>query len=340
MSTHTITWSHGRAEILTTAGMLARCTFIIGDREFSPFAHASWTPEDVPDLPGHLRVLGAEFVCLPFGEGGPATRLAGGWGSIEFAEPNVPGHGHAADAEWEVVDQRTGGITLRLDYPEGNGISSLERRIDGIPGVSGLTLSLTINARRPTLTSVGVHPILRLPATPRSLAIDARFSFGLTYPADLVVGKTRAERGAVFSNLAAVPLATVAVDELLGEHTDDFSRLPFEEPTEEVVQLCGVSRPIVVHYLDEDASLSIDWDRRLLPSAQLWISDQALPGPPWNGTYRGLGIEPIASAFDLANDISLQENPISARGVPTSVEVSPSNPLSLEYRIIATSCIK
>ncbi len=335
MSTHTFAWSHGRAEVVTTAGMLSRCEFLLGDDLFSPFAQASWAPDDHPQLPGHLRVLGAEFVCLPFGEGGAVSRPAEGWKTIGELAPNAPGHGRSADAEWDVVEEHSGGITLRLEYPEPHDIASIERRIDGIPGVAGLSLSLTITARRPIRTSLGLHPILRLPPDPRSLQIDAGFGFGMTYPADIVAGSTRAERGAVFAELSAVPLERTE-----GEATDDFSSLPFDAPTEEVVQLCGVTRPIVVHYLNEGASLTIEWDRDLLPSAQLWISDRALEGSPWNRTYRGLGVEPIASAFDLAEGASVRPNPINARGVATAVDLMPGLPLRTEYRMVASASIK
>jgi hypothetical protein len=332
MSAHPITWSHGRAEVLTTAAMLSHCEFVLEDREFSPFARAPWPAGDVPELPGHLRVLGAEFVCLPFGEGGPTTRTADGWESIGSAPPNSPGHGLPADAEWEVIDEREGGVSLRLLYPNEHDIVWLERHIDGIPGVPGLAFSLKGKARRPLRTSVGVHPILRLPAMPQSLEIATRFSFGMTYPADLVIGRTRAARGGLFSDLTAVPLSA---DRFPGQ-TEDFSRLPFSEPTEDVVQLCGVSEPILIRYVEEGMSVTIDWDRKLLPSAQLWISDRALTDVPWNGIYRGLGVELIASAFDLADDVSTHDNPISQRGVPTSIDMSPSRPLSVAYRIVAS----
>ncbi len=335
MTTHEIIWSHGRAEVTSTAAMLTRCVFSEGGREFSPFARAEWEAEDVAELPGHLRVLGAEFICLPFGEGGSATRVSPGWEGMSLAAPNIPGHGIAADAEWQVTDERPGGITLRLSYAAPNPIAWLERRIDAIPGLTGLALSLQIVARAPVRTSVGLHPILRLPDEPCSLRIVAGFTFGLTYPADLVPGKTRAARGAIFTDLTSVP-AEVSMEQEETSAQVDFSRLPFAFPTEEVLQLCGVTGPVVIDYLAEDASLTIDWDRELLPSAQLWVSDQALNERPWNGRYRGLGVEPIASAFDLADEISTGCNPISARGIRTAIGVRPGTPVVVKYSMVAS----
>lgn len=335
MSAHSFTWSHGSADVLTTAGMISRCMFTVNGREFSPFVQPSWESDEFPDLPAHLRVLGAEFVCVPFGEAGPVTRSTEGWGSAETVPANVPGHGYSASAEWAIVDERPGGVTLRVEYPESHDIASLERRIDGIPGVPGLALSLTIIARRPTRTSIGLHPILRLPTRPHSLAIDASYRFGLTFPADLTGGKRRSARGAHFSSLVSVPLEA-ASSHGTPESVSDFSLLPLNEPTEEVLQLCEVYDPIVVHYLDEDASVTVEWDRTILPSALIWIEDLALTGPPWNGTYRGLGLEPIVSAFDFANDISVCDNPISAQGIATSIEIVPASPLSIDYRIVAS----
>ncbi len=48
----------------------------------------------------------------------------------------------------------------------------------------------------------------------------------------------------------------------------------------------------------------------------LWISDRALQEAPWNGRYRGLGVEPVAAAFDFGEAASAGPNPIARRRPP------------------------
>ena len=70
MGTHRLQWSHGEATVLTTAAMLAECSFALPSGDFSPFARAPWIGNiSDPEISGHLRELGGDFVCLPFGVG-------------------------------------------------------------------------------------------------------------------------------------------------------------------------------------------------------------------------------------------------------------------------------
>jgi hypothetical protein len=329
VKTSTFAWSHGWAEVLSTAGMLSRCVFDLDGVEFEPFARAEWVGTGVTGHLGHLRELAAEFVCVPFGEGGPATGVVAEWQGLIGSESNVPPHGPSADEEWEVVELREGGVTLRLDYPDGHPIESLERRIDGVPGEPSLTLSLTILARCNTSISVGLHPIVRLPEKPGALRLWANFDVGMAYPAELPPGASRAKPGSRFDRLAEVPLRFGGVG--------DFGILPFQEGAEEVLQLCGGSGPIVAEFIEEGASIEIGWDRTALPSAQLWISDRMLRDSPWNGRYRGLGVEPIAAAFDLADAVSTSPNPINRDGYATAVVVKRGCPRTIDYRFRAIS---
>ncbi|MDH2444104.1 hypothetical protein QDR37_09115 [Amnibacterium sp. CER49] len=327
-------WSHGTAVVSTTAAMLTECIFQVDGRPFAPFATPWWGPDDFARLPGHLRVLGAEFVCVPFGEGGPLEGAVAEWEPLLDRPANSPGHGIPADAEWDVAEGRPDGLTLRLQLPEDHPIDAIERRIDGVPGEPTLRLQLVIWARRRSRTSLGLHPIVRLPDAPRSLAVEAEFDVGFTYPAPTPTdspGEPTAPRircGQRFSALEAVPSTS---------GTEDLSRLPLERASEEIVQLAGVRRPVVLRFADEGASLEIDWDRSKLPSVQLWLSDRMLQGDPWRGRYRALGVEPIASAFDLAAEVSTSPNPISRAGFPTSVALEPGRPFLVDYRLRASA---
>jgi hypothetical protein len=159
--------------------------------------------------------------------------------------------------------------------------------------------------------------------------LSAGFDVGLTYPAALHPEATQALSGRRFQNLANIPVLTGGFQ--------DFGSLPFDRPAEEVLQLCGVSEPVTIEFLDEGAALEIDWDHDLLPSAQVWISDLALSADPWNGRYRGLGIEPIAAAFDLADSVSTSPNPINDLGFATSISLVPDQPVTIRYGFKAHS---
>ncbi len=70
MGAYHLHWSHGQATVLTTAAMLGECRFTLPNGSFSPFACAPWmgSIED-KTISGHLRELGGDFACLPFGIG-------------------------------------------------------------------------------------------------------------------------------------------------------------------------------------------------------------------------------------------------------------------------------
>jgi hypothetical protein len=92
-----------------------------------------------------------------------------------------------------------------------------------------------------------------------------------------------------------------------------------------VLLLTGAAGTVAL--LDDDGSgVELDWDRAVLPSVLLWISDRALGGDPWEHRYRGLGVEPVAAAFDLHPDVSVRRNPVSATGVRTAVPLDPARP--------------
>lgn len=54
---------------------------------------------------------------------------------------------------------------------------------------------------------------------------------------------------------------------------------------------------------------------------------------PWNGRHLALGLEPICSAFDLGQQVSAAENPISKRGVPTARSFRAGEQFVTRYRI-------
>lgn len=321
MSEHQLIWAHGTASVLSTAAMLAECSFTLPNGPFAPFARAPWMGTITDgSIIGHLRELGGDFVGVPFGSGGAATDIAPEWAALMGASPAGPIHGPAADEEWTVIEADDSAITLSLDYPQSSPVLRLVRTIATRPDAPALDFTLTIHARREAQTSVGLHPIFRLPETSGDLVLDADFAFGLVHPRQAQPGKS-----GEFHDLTSVPQ---------GDGFVDLAHPPLSQPNLNV-QLCGMRGPLTATYVREGAGMVLDWDRELLPSLQIWHTDRGIDGPPWHGQYRGLGLEPIAAAFDFHDDVSCGPNPINARGIATSIAIGPLAPVQIRHSVTA-----
>jgi hypothetical protein len=325
-----IDWRFGKATVRASAAMLWECEFLLpSGRTFQPFAHAPWADDPAldPGLPAHLRHLGGEFVCVPFGIGGRPQDLLPEWESGAWKQVNASPHGLSSDAAWNLISADATHVSLRLAYPDDDDIEFLTRRIAVVPDAPALDLELAIHVRRPTRQPLGLHPILRLPEAPAELVIESAFEFGMTYPAMVPPGISRVAPGRRFTRLESVPG--------MDGGTIDYARLPKDTPTEEMLMLCGIRAPVTVHYPGERAAFRLSWDTKLLPSCLLWPSDCSVAEPPWNRRFRGLGLEPIAALFDAGRDLTLERNPINAAGIATSVAIVPGQPLVIRYRIEA-----
>lgn len=326
-----IAWRGGAARVLAVGGILWDCRFDLpSGRRIAPFAAAPWAGEDSAEMraqPGHMRWLGGEFPCLPFGGGGPVTAPAADWRHLLDGGVNDPPHGHAANDPWRLVARSGASVELALDYPAGHDIARVGRRVAAVGDRPALDFEFTIEARRDCAYPIGLHPILALPERPGAMRLEADFALGLTYPAIVDPGAMPTAPGRSFVSLAEVPAPGGTVD---------LRHLPIGRPAEDVVQLLGMRGPLRAVNTEAGFALSLDWDRALLPSCQIWISDRALQRFPWRGAFRGLGIEPTAGAFDFALAVSQAENPITARGYRTTVPLAAGVPLTVRYRIEAS----
>jgi hypothetical protein len=323
MSTsHSFRWSDGQAKVLATAAMLDSCVFSLPNGHFTPFARAPWMGM-VKDtsIVGHLRELGGDFVGIPFGTGRPMPDAPPEWAAL-MQEPALhPIHGPSGDDDWTITETTDSSVTLVLDYPDDSPVLRLERVVAGRPGEPAIDFTLRVFARRKADLSLGLHPNFRLPESAGRLKLDADFAFGLVYP-------TQAARGQQeFSDLASVPQP--------GGKTIDFSHVPLSPKADRLVQLCGMRGPLTGTYLDEGAGFVLDWDRAQLPSLHIWHTDGGIGGEPWNNQFRGIGLEPLASAFDLNTAQSARPNPINTRGVATTVTIDPAAPLVVRHSVRA-----
>jgi hypothetical protein len=318
MSTLQAGWSHGEITVDAVAGMLTDLVFRLDGRLFRPLARAPWLDDATSATlsatsMSHVDVLGGEFPCVPFG-----------------AE-----HGYAANAEWSMQSDDDG-IRAWIDYPQGCAIRRLSRSIRPTRGRPEVRFELTIDARENAVLPIGVHPILRLPAHPESLEIRAAFDRGFTHPSPAAPHHVTSH-DEEFADLAEVPGPVGPVDLTrlpLRSHVDpDTARAGVDDGG----MLCGARSPVTVIYRHEQAELTLDWDDAVLPSLNYWYSDRGLADAPWNGRYRGLGLEPACAYFDYGLKRSIAPNSLASHGIATSLAVAAGTELTIAYSLAARS---
>jgi len=320
MNTHQLRWSHGDATVATTAATVIDATFALPNGPFKPFARAPWVGKiNDPNIVGHLRVLSGDFVGIPFGTGGRTAPNLPEWSALLTQPANGTIHGPSAHDDWTIITGDDNSVTLALDYEPHSTVRRLERTITARQGSPALDFRLKIFARHAARISAGLHPNFRLPETPGRLELKVDFAFGLVHP-----GRVASPETQEFSSLGAVPKDGGLVD---------MAHVPLSPRTDFNVQLCGVSSPLTGTYLDEGASYELDWDRELLPTLMFWHTDGGIHGEPWNGEFRALGCEPLASTFDFHTDVSTGPNPINKRGIKTWIDIDPAQPLEIRHAI-------
>ncbi|HEX2554089.1 MAG TPA: hypothetical protein VHL98_10320 [Microvirga sp.] len=317
------------ATLQAGGGALEPLRFHLPDgRIAEPFHRAPWIDGSAaldPPLLNHIR---GEWPCVPFGVPPEPRRLVPSWQAVAEgpAEPDVEDsapdrpHGFGANARWRLAREE-GALSATVAYPAASAVARLERRVSPFHEGLGVRIALEIVARRPCRTTAGFHPIFRLPGRPGSVRIrPGRFRHGFTYPAPVEPGISRAAPFARFDDLGAVPAADgtrLALDAL---------PLPFA--TEEIVMLTGSDGRIDLEDTEAGIAYRLEWDASLLPHALIWISNRGRAHAPWAGRNLCLGIEPVASAFDLGAAVSARANPIAALGERTCLALRPDEPWS------------
>jgi hypothetical protein len=274
---------------------------------------------------------------MPFGGGYAANAVVEHWrpsmtaesadGERERTDDALP-HGDCCVADWTLVSQTATGITIAVDYPESSPIARLTRTVQCDPTSAAFDFSLTVTSRRAARRPMGLHPNIALPALAGALRVEpGAFQFGVAHPAGPETGVSRAAPGSVFEQLAAVPLAAGG--------DARFDRLPFAYDTEEIVQLCGADGTVSLFNDADKTVYQLTWDASVLPSLLLWMSNRGRAAVPWNSRNLCLGVEPVASAFDLGTGAALAANPINERGVATAITLDPAKPTTIRYRFSA-----
>ncbi len=323
-----LAWAHGCLSVQSLGGMLGPVLFLLPDgRQVSPLQVAPWGNEPQrKTLPEILQELRGEWPCVPFGSDASRT-LPSGWPATgeSFDGAGVP-HGHGSNVQWTwgACDDRQ--ITLECRYPESHPIRLLRRRITPDPNAAAVDLTLEIEARRPCRLPIGLHPTFRLPNRSGSVVIEpGAYDQVWSFPGDVEPGAALFSPDRQWPSLSKVETRDGA--------TIDASRVPLAEDTEDLLQLKGIDGSLALHYRDEGFRALLAWQKEHFPSLLLWFSNRGRKAYPWNGRHVALGVEPVASAFDLGPAVSTADNPIAASGVATAIAFEPGQTFTTRYRL-------
>lgn len=274
--TRTLSWSHGSAEVWALSGALHRLELRLADgRAVRPLAEAPWQGEAETTgdatIPAHLRFLGGEWPCVPFG--------------ASEADPVV--HGFATDNEW-TFEEAGEGVALSIALPEDRAIARLRRTVRGVAGAARVEITLEATARRDCVLPVGLHPILAPGGPGEAVRIEGAYSHGETFPVTFEPGVSTLAPAARFAATEALPRVDGG-GKAFGEVLD--------ETTEEAFQLFGVEGGLRVVYPRAGHAVRLDWNAADFPTCLFWISTGGRTGKPWRGRFRGFGVEPLNARF-------------------------------------------
>lgn len=296
------------------------------ERAVEPYYVSPWQNEKTPQLVPTLTPLRGDFFCLPFG--GNAEPWRG---------ESHPPHGETSGSLWTLDGAEHAGqattLRLRLDTLVRPG--TVRREFTLIDGHNAVYCRTRIEGFTGA-TPFSHHAILRMPQQEGALRISTSpFALGRTYPVPLA-NPAQGEyqwlaRDAAFRSLESVPSI------FKGEPPGDCSRFPTRPGFCDLLQI--FERPKTRPTPSWVAAVNTEerwlWfalkNPALMPGRLFWIENCGRHGVPWNGRNRCLGIEDGCMYFDRGIAESCRPNPISRRGIPTSVQIPAGQALEIRY---------
>lgn len=314
-----IPWRHGEFSVQKQGAMCAPVNFKLGDgRTVQPFAIATWEDDGstaFENLPPLLKRLRGEWPCVPFGMPEARADLEPEWAPKSKTSSMFGDwfHGPGSNLRWGEIARQENSVTLEVDYPPEHPISRLVRKVSGSSVAPRLDFELEIHPRHDCALPIGVHPIFKLPDKPGRavLAFEGETQVH-TYPVKLEPGVSKLPIGKTFSSLQSAQWENGSAV--------DLSRHPLPVNTEELVLVSGVSGRATLKNLEENYRVAIEWDPQAFSSCAVWISNCGRDYYPWNGGFRGIGIEMVTAPFDLGVGVAnTNTTPLYAAGIPCTV---------------------
>ena len=156
---------------------------------------------------------------------------------------------------------------------------------------------------------------------------------GMVYGIECEPKVSRLVVGAHFDALSAIPLQEQYHNLDGNSSVMDGTHLPKPYHTEEIVQMLHPNGQAVLKYKNKGIKVTLSWDKDLIPTCLLWMSNYGRKFEPWQGKNCCLGIEPIAGAWDLAEQSIKDDNAIAKAGVATTVALKAQVPTTFKYEI-------
>ena len=324
----------GSASVQPLGAMLHDCVFRIDDREVRPLFDAPWRGDTGPDfdaLPPIVQGLGSEWPCVPFGRTPGTMELSSEWEASDAVAWDDWAHGFSSNNEWHLDRLSPSALRATIRYHETTPIQRLVRDVRLLDDRPGLALSLTVHARQEARFPLGLHPVLSMEgAAPETMQLKIPDRARVwSFPVDAEPGRNHFTPNQQNRTLHQVETCE-------GENTS-IQNMPPRGQTEDLLMLTdtngeiGLSNPVL------GCVTTVQWDVDQLPGCLLWVSNGGRNYYPWNGRVAALGIEPVASTFDLGFGHSLSRNtPLYKQGQQTTVTVRPGAPLVCNYAILVT----
>lgn len=275
-----------------------------------PYAQNPWQ-EDGPGegMPNLLKVLGADFFCLPFGE--------------SRCTPHP--HGATANLDWHLISEERGELVLQMQ-PEDIG-GTVTKRIRLCTGHRAIYQEHAISGLEGEF-NYGHHPILYFPDQDGPATIrTGPITFGQVYPHGFenpaAGGYSCLKPGAEFHRLDQVPLANGGTTSLL--------EYPAREGFEDLVLFSAKDPDFAWTAVTLDGYVWVALKcPRQFPGTLFWISNGGRHYPPWNGRHRRrMGIEDVCSYFHEGLESSREHH--LPGGIPTTASFNKDHPTVLRH---------
>ncbi len=282
---------------------------------FPYFVAPWWNERPYTEVDPILQGMRGDYFCFPFGAS-----------SQPVDGVTYPIHGRTANECWDFVrlerEGRERKLVLAMDLTPDAGIVQKELAIrDGEPVVYTDHSVKGFGGRMP----FGNHPNIQCSDQPAAALLDLTPPLaGFTAPFPLGKPESRGyyllKPGEEFKDLARVP--TVYGD------TVDLTRYPMPKGYEDAVLL--VSDPQKEFAFTSLAEREKGFlyfhlkDPRVLAETLLWMPHGGNYNPPFNGRVAAvIGVEEVTGYFFYGRRESMEANPISDRGYPTSLQFDP-----------------
>ena len=315
--------------VTRVGGHMAPVTFYRdGEQPVRPYYVSPWQDEAKQAMPVPVLVpLRGDFFCLPFGGN-----------SDEVAGEKHPPHGETAGSEWSFVSNKQTGdvatLTLALETKVRSG--RVVKELSLVAGQNAVYSRHTISGFAGRVP-LGHHATLAMPDQEGAVRIAVSpFRFGRTCPG-LFSDPKKAEYqsllpDAKWKDLTQVPVAWQ------GAPAADLTRLPARFGHADLVQLINepqtaTSGPAwtTATFADEGFLWFSLKDPDVLRSTVFWIENHGRHGHPWNGRNNCLGLEDVTAYFADGLAASIQDNKLTADGVPTAIELKADRPTAVNY---------